>query len=88
MPHFIIERNVGEVTEDELEESARRSMAVVAEMDGVVWIRSFISRAEGKIYCEYEAPSAEAVLEHARRAGLRADRVSLVDFEMSPSMFV
>ncbi len=88
MPHFIIERNVGQVTEEELDEAGRRSVAVLADMEGVVWIRSYISQAEGKIYCEYEAPSAELILEHARRAGLPADQISVIDFETSPSMFV
>ena len=88
MPRYIIERNVGEMSEDELQAVGRKSMEVIAEMDGVVWIRSYISQAEGKIYCEYEAPSEEAVLEHARRTGMPADRISRIDLEVSPSMFV
>jgi hypothetical protein len=56
-------------------------------MPGVVWIRSYISDTEGKIYCEYEAPNLEAVREHARRAGLPADRISEVALEISPAMF-
>jgi hypothetical protein len=34
-----------------------------------------------------DAPSAEAVLEHARRAGLPVDRVSEIALEISPAMF-
>jgi Protein of unknown function (DUF4242) len=60
---------------------------VIEDMPGVVWIRSYVSDVEGKIYCEYDAPSAEAVLEHARRAGLPVDRVSEVALEISPAMF-
>jgi hypothetical protein len=56
-------------------------------MPGVVWIRSYVSDAEGKIYCEYDAPDQEAVREHARRAGLPADRISEVALEISPAMF-
>lgn len=54
---------------------------------GVVWIKSYISEAEGKIYCEYDAPNPQAVIEHARRAGLPADRVSEVSLEINPDMF-
>jgi hypothetical protein len=61
---------------------------VIADMSGVVWIKSYVSDAEGKIYCEYEAPNAEAVLVHARRAGLPANRISQVSMEISPAMFV
>jgi hypothetical protein len=57
-------------------------------MPGVIWIRSYVSDTEGKIYCEYDAPDAEAILEHARRAGLPVDRISEVALEISPEMFV
>lgn len=87
MPRYIIERSVPGLTRDELDASARRSMAALAEMPHVRWIRSYVSEAEGKIYCEYDAPSVEAILEHARRAGLPADRVSEVSLEVSPAMF-
>ena len=88
MPRYIIERTVGRISAEELQASGRKSNAVIAEMPGVVWVRSYVSDAEGKIYCEYHAPSVEAVLEHARRAGLPVDRISEVSLEISPAMFV
>lgn len=88
MPRYIIERNVGTLTPEELEAAGRKSNEVIAGLEGVVWIRSYISQAEGKIYCEYDAPSEEAVLEHARLAGLPADRISEISLEISPTMFV
>lgn len=88
MPRYIIERNVGSLTPKELDAAGRKSNEVVNGMEGVVWIRSYISHAQGKIYCEYDAPSEEAVLEHARLAGLPADRVSEISLEVSPTMFV
>ena len=88
MPRYIIERTVGSLRPEELRTAAYRSKAVLSQMPDVVWIKSYVSDAEGKIYCEYDAPSAEAVLEHARRAGLPADRVSEVSLEISPAMFV
>jgi hypothetical protein len=87
MPRYIIERTVGEVTREELDEAGRRSVEVLDGLPGVVWIKSYICEAEGKIYCEYEAPSVEFILEHARQAGLPVDRVSTVSLEVSPSMF-
>ena len=88
MPRYIIEREVGKLSADELRTAGLRSNAVLAAMDGVVWIKSYVSDAEGKIFCEYEAPNAEAVLEHARRAGLPANRISEVSLEISPAMFI
>jgi hypothetical protein len=87
MPRYIIERNVGRITPQELEAASRRSIAVVAEMEGVIWIKSYVSHAEGKIYCEYDAPNEQAIHEHARRAGLRVDKISEVALEISPAMF-
>ena len=68
MPRYIIERSVGRLSRADLEAAARRSNEVIEGMPGVVWIRSYVSDVEGKIYCEYDAPSVEAVLEHARAA--------------------
>ena len=88
MPRYIIERSVPALTSDELHAAGHRSIQALAGMPGVKWIRSYVSDAEGKIYCEYDAPSIEAILEHARRAGLPVDRVSEVSMEISPAMFI
>jgi hypothetical protein len=61
---------------------------VIAGMPDVVWIKSYVSDVEGKIYCEYDAPNPAAILEHARRAGLPVDKISEVTLEISPAMFV
>ena len=88
MPRYLIERSVPGLSPEDLNAAGRRSMAALATMPDVRWIRSYISDAEGKIYCEYDAPSVEAVHEHARRAGLPVDRISEVTLEISPEMFV
>ena len=87
MPRYIIERNVGTLTSEELQAAGRKSNAVLDGMPDVRWIRSYVSSTEGKIYCEYDAPNVEAVLEHARRTGIPANVVSEVSLEISPAMF-
>ncbi len=87
MPRYIIERTVGSLSKEQLEAAGKKSNEVIADMDGIVWIRSYVSDAEGKIYCEYDAPNAEAIREHARRTGIPADRISEVSLEISPVMF-
>jgi hypothetical protein len=87
MPRYVIERNTGTLTKEQLNAAGRKSNQVLSEMEGVVWIRSYVSEADGKIYCEYDAPNEEAILEHARRAGLPADRVSEIALEINPGMF-
>ena len=87
MPRYIIERSVPGLTNEQLDAAARRSIAAIGQMNGVRWVRSYVSAADGKIYCEYDAPDPAAVREHARRAGLPADRISEVSLEISPAMF-
>ena len=95
MPRYIIERNVAGLCnmtkvelEEELSQGGKKSNEVIATMTGVVWIRSYISVAEGKIYCEYEAPNPGTLMEHAQRIGMPADKISEVALEIHPGMFV
>jgi hypothetical protein len=88
MPRYLIERSVPGLSLADISETGRRSVAVLAEMPEVRWIRSYVSDVDGKIYCEYDAPSVEAIREHARRAGLPVDRVSEIALEINPAMFV
>jgi Protein of unknown function (DUF4242) len=88
MPRYIIERSVGLLSAEELDAAGRRSNRAIAQVPGIVWIRSYVSEAEGKIYCEYDAPNPEAIWEHARLAGMPVDKISEVSLEISPAMFV
>jgi hypothetical protein len=88
MPRYIIERTVGHMSREALGVAGRKSNEVLSRMPGVVWIKSYVSELEGKIYCEYDAPNPEAILEHARQAGLPVDKISEVALEISPAMFV
>lgn len=87
MPRYIIERTVGPLTPEALDAAGRKSNAVLDDMPEIRWIRSYVSHAAGKIYCEYDAPSVEAIIEHARRSGIPVDKVSEVSLEINPAMF-
>ena len=88
MPRYIIERELPGMKMAELDAVARKSKEVISTMQGITWVKSYISESEGKVYCEYEAPNPEAVLEHARRTGLPANRISEIAVEVNPDMFV
>ena len=88
MPRFIIERTIPGLSREQLNAAGRRSNVVLSGMPEIRWIRSYVSDVDGKIYCEYDAPSAEAIREHARRAGLPVDSISEIALEINPSMFV
>jgi len=87
MPRYIIERSVPGLSREELMAAGQRSVAALAGLPHVRWIRSYVSVAEGKIYCEYDAPSVDAIREHARLAGLPADRIAEVALEINAGMF-
>lgn len=73
MPLFLIERNFAEQLEPSAEGEA--AIKLVNDAVGVNWLVSFLSADKKKTYCLYEADSAEAVREAARRANLPADVV-------------
>jgi hypothetical protein len=86
MPKYIVFRTVGEPSEEEIEAASLRAIEAAEEKPGVRWIRSYYSAEEGKVYCEYEAPSVDLVFEHARRAEIPIDQAKVVR-ELEPSMF-
>lgn len=86
MQRFIIEReipNAKDLTQDQLAEIARTSNAAVESL-GVpyVWIVSYV--AGDRIYCIHDAADGDAILEHARRGGFPANKVTPVVAEFGP----
>lgn len=86
MLRYLIEREmpaVGDLTSDHLAALAH-TFNTVGDSLGVpfTWVTSYI--AGDKMYCVHETDDPDAVLEHARRAGVPADRISLVVCQLSP----
>jgi hypothetical protein len=86
MPRYVIERNLpgaGRLTRDELRAISQKSCGVLRELGPAIqWVESYVTA--DRIYCVYDAPSEELILEHARRGGFPADRVSRVGAQISP----
>lgn len=88
MPVFMVERRFA----DQLDVTAEVADGInrINDAEGVRWLYSFLSADKRKTYCLYEAPSAEAILRAAERAGLPADVIVEVtgtlqsDGSMSP----
>jgi Protein of unknown function (DUF4242) len=85
MPLFLIERNFADQIEMNRELAA--DVARVNGDVGIQWLFSFLSADKKKTYCLYEAPSAEAIREAARRLNAPADVIVEVG-ELRPEMFV
>jgi Nickel responsive protein SCO4226-like len=85
MPMYVIERAFAEQLE--LTSDAVRLIEEVNADEGVRWLFSFLSADRYRSYCLYEAPSPQAIVAAARRAGIPADAVVEVD-RVSADMYV
>jgi Protein of unknown function (DUF4242) len=77
---FVIEREIpgaGSLSEGQIREVSLRSLQALKEMGPQIqWLHSYVT--EDKVYCVYLAPDEDNIREHARKAGLPADRISAV----------
>ncbi len=80
MPQFVIERQIpgaGSLSETQIRVISLNSLQALKVMGPQIqWLHSYVT--EDKVYCVYIAPDEHAIYEHARRAGIPADRVSAV----------
>ena len=87
MPQFVIEREVpgaGSLTEEQLREVSLRSLQALKEIGPQIqWLHSYVT--EEKVYCVYLAPDEDTIREHARRAGIPANRVTAVRRLIGPT---
>ena len=87
MPKFVIEREIpgiGNLTDAQFQEAARKSINALRELGPEIqWLQSYVTG--NKIYCVYLAPDEATIQEHAKRAGLPANRVSAVRRLIDPS---
>jgi len=87
MPKFVIEREipgVGNMTDAELQEISRKSLAVLKGMGTEIqWLQSYVTG--DKVYCVYLAPDEATIREHARLGGFPANRISAVRRMIDPT---
>lgn len=88
MPRYIVQRNLGNVSEQELQAAALKSKEVrEARFPDITWEHSHVVRTKNGMvtYCVYAGPSADRVKEHARAAGLPADEVFDLVTDVDPA---
>lgn len=76
MPMYVIERTFAEQL-DMTSEDVTLIEEINAD-EGVNWLFSFLSADRHRSYCLYEAPSPDAIIAAAGRAGIPADAVTEV----------
>jgi hypothetical protein len=84
---FVIERDVpgaGTLSDTQIREVSLRSLQALKAMGPQIqWLHSYVT--EDKVYCVYLAPDEDSIREHARLAGIPADRVSAVRRLIDPA---
>jgi hypothetical protein len=87
MPKFVIEREIpgaASLSDAEWRELAQKSMSVLKGMGPEIqWLHSYV--AGDKVYCVYLAPDETTIQEHARRAGMPANRITAVRRLLDPA---
>jgi hypothetical protein len=87
MPRYLIEREMpgaGKLSNAELRAVSTKSNEILRDLGpGIRWDHSFVT--DDKIYCVYDATDPELIREHARCAGIPADRVSRIVTVIDPT---
>lgn len=87
MPKFVIEREVpgiGNLTDAEIRAVSQRSVAAIRSLGhDIQWLHSYVTG--DKVYCVYLASDESVIREHAKRAGIPANRISAVRRMLDPS---
>ena len=76
MPVYVIERRFAEQLEMSTDDV--NLLEDINADEGVSWLYSFLSADRHRTYCLYEAPSPDAIVAAAKRAGIPADVVTEV----------
>jgi hypothetical protein len=90
MQKYVIERNIpgaAKMSDKEIHDVSVASNKVLHDMSlegkDVQWVQSYVT--DDKLYCVYNAPSADMVREHAKRGGFPADSVTQVARIIDPT---
>lgn len=86
MPKYVIEREIpgaGKLTAEQLKGISQTSCGVLSKMGSEIqWVHSYVTT--DKIYCIYNAPNEEMVLEHAKQGGFPANSINKVSAVIDP----
>ena len=86
MPKYVIEREIpgaGKLSTADLKAISQKSCSVINNLGpSIQWVESFVT--ENKIYCVYNAPNKDIIMEHAMQGGFPANRVEEVSTVINP----
>lgn len=87
MPKYVIERempDLGKMTPAQLKSASKTSCSVLKGLGpSIQWVHSYVT--DNKLYCIYLSPNEEMILEHAKKGGFPANKISRVHTVIEPT---
>jgi hypothetical protein len=87
MQRYIIERDIpgaSKMSAEDKRAGAAKSNAVLHDLGpDIQWVQTYV--AGDKMYCIYQAPSAELIREHAKRSGFPANKITPIAAVLDPT---
>jgi len=87
LQRYVIERDIpgaGKMTPIELRDAAAKSNKVLRDLGpDIKWVQSYVTG--DKLYCVYEARSADLIRRHAELSGFPANRINAVSAVIDPA---
>ena len=88
MPRYLIERAVGDVTREQLDEVVERATRIREErFPDIAWLHTHVVRTDEGLsaFCVYEAVDPDRIAEHAEAIGLPAQAIHEIEAELAPA---
>ena len=86
MPKYVIEREIpdaGQLTSEQLKGISQASCGVLSKLGSEIqWVHSYVT--DNKIYCIYNAPNEELIVEHAKQGGFPANSIAKISAIIDP----
>jgi len=87
MPRYVIERELpgaGNLSENDLVAISQKSCNVLDDLGPQIqWVESFVT--ENKIYCIYQAPNKDIIMQHANMGGFPANKIEQISTVINPA---
>lgn len=88
MPRYLIERAVGDVSNEQLDEIVELATRVREQsFPDIAWLHTHVVRTEAGLtaYCVYEAAEPDRIRQHADEIGLPAQAILEIEADLVPA---
>ena len=75
---YLIRRELGPATQEDVDAASIRALSCVFNYQGLRWVTSYWDETKGTIYCVYEAENEQQIIEHSAQSRIPCDEISPV----------